>query len=624
MQLGTTSLTLEDVIAVARHGRAVTPLQTGTAAHDRVLNSRHWVEQVLARNDRAYYGINTGFGIKAGRVPLATADMPWLSRNLIVSHASGVGPAFHPEVVRAAMLLRAHSLAQGYSGVRPELINTLVQMLNAGVTPLVPELGSVGSSGDLAPLSHLAQVISERPYTDPTDRAHALPPNLAADYDESGRALVLLHPHETNEYLNQALRPQAILEIDGLRYAQLSGAEAMQWRGIKRLVLGAKEGLGLNNGATFGTAVGLLALADAENLVRHAEIGAAMTLESVLGFRDAFLPHVQAVRGHPGQIETAARVLRFLEESTLADGDLHQDPRTLPPQDAYAIRTVPQTIGAIWETLAFVRQTLTREINAATDNPLIFDLPEGDPLHLPRAYKTISGGNFHGTPIGYALDFLSIVITDLASMSERRIYRLVSQPESYGLPGMLIEEEAFGQTSGMMIPQYVASALVSACKTLAHPDSVDSIPTSAGREDFVSMSMNAALHGRQIVAHATHVIAIELLCAHLALDWRQKNLARLLDTTPLDQYRNTPLAHRTRTDEAVLRLHETNQRPRAGRGTAVALAAIRAALVGLPTLGDAPAVVDRFTQPYIGRVHDLVRQQSLVKAVYSAVDLDPS
>ena len=610
MQLGNPTLTIEDVIEVARYGRAVPPLDPTTPSYQRLLASRRWVEQVIAANDRAYYGINTGFGIKAGRVPLATAELPWLSRNLIVSHASGVGPHFHPEVVRAAMLLRAHSLAQGYSGVRPQLIETLVQMLNEGVTPLVPELGSVGSSGDLAPLSHLALVISERPESHPERN---LPPNLPSDYDESGRALVLLREGETADH---------ILEIDGRKYAHLSGAEAMAMRGIPRMVLGAKEGLGLNNGATFGTAVAALALHDAENLTRHAEIGAAMCLEALLGFRDAFLPHVQAVRGQVGQVETAERILRFVQGGTLADGDVDRDPNTLPPQDAYSLRTVPQTIGAIWDTLAFVRQLITRELNAATDNPLIFDLPEGDPLHLPRAYKTISGGNFHGTPIGYAMDFLSIVITDLASMSERRIYRLVSEPESHGLPAMLIEEEAFGQTSGMMIPQYVASALVSACKTLAHPDSVDSIPTSAGREDFVSMSMNAALHGRQIIAHASHVIAIELLCAHLALDWRLKNLTHLLDHTPIAQYAETPLAQRRRTDEAILYLHREGLRPQAGRGTSAALSAIQSALADLPPLGDAPAVVDRFSQPYIGRVHQLLQQQTLVNAVYSAVGLD--
>lgn len=627
--LGTTSMTIEEVVEVARHGRRVAPMRPGSghpeaeAAYERFQQSRAWVEKVLEHNDRAYYGINTGFGIKAGRTPLSHDDIRWLSRNLVVSHASSVGKFLHPEIVRAAMLIRANSLAQGYSGVRPELVNTLVLMLNHGVIPFVPEMGSVGSSGDLAPLSHVAQVLSQRPETD--DPHKQFPPDMDPDYDESGQAFVLLHENESADFVRHTLRPKEILTIDGRQYALLSGAQAMELRGIRRLILTAKEGLGLNNGATFSTAIAVLALYDAENVVRHAEIAAAMSLESLLGFRDAYLPHVQQVRGQIGQIETAARLMQFLEGSTLADGHVNDDPITLPPQDAYSLRTVPQTIGAIWDTLKFVRQTLTIEINAATDNPMIFDLPEDHPLYLERPYKTISGGNFHGTPIGYVMDFLKIVMTDLGSMSERRIYRLINDKMNHGLPGMLIEEKAFGQTSGMMIPQYVASAVVSACKTLAHPDSVDSIPTSAGREDFVSMSMNAALHARQVTEKISQVIAIELLCGYLALKWRLKQLDTLLIDKPLHQYRDLPLENRTRVDDKLIYLHETGQRPQAGYGCQAAVDEIAAALYApghrLPDLGEEPTTIDRYTRPYIERVHELLNSQQLLERVYKAAQV---
>lgn len=618
--LGNKQLTLEDVLAVAQFTRPVQPLQPRSGdpeadlAYARVLQSRAWVEQVLARNDRAYYGINTGFGIKAGRIPLDKEDIPWLSRNLIVSHASGVGNFLHPEIVRAAMLIRAHSLAQGFSGVRPELINTLVQMLNMGIVPVVPELGSVGSSGDLAPLSHLAQVVSKRP--EATNPAHELPTDLPADYDESGLAMVLLQPNEPPEYLRTTLKPKEILTLNGRTYALLSGAQAMQFRGVPQLTLTAKEGLGLNNGATFSAAIAVLTLLEAENCLRHAEIGLALSLEALLGFRDAFLPQVQQVRGFPGQIAVAERIWKLLEGSHLADGDLEHDPLILPPQDAYSLRTAPQTFGAMWDTMAFVRQTLTTEINAATDNPLIFDVPAGHPLHLPRPYKTISGGNFHGTPIGYAMDFLKIVLADLGSMCERRVYRLVNQDLNHGLPSMLVEEKAFGQTSGMMIPQYLASAIVSKCKTLAHPDSVDSIPTSAGREDFVSMSMNAALHARQVVQQVSYVVAIELLCAFLGVTWRQRQLNSLLADPTFDPEPKL-LEDRTRVDEHVLHLRRIGQQAQTGRGTTQAIACLDNCLYGpgraLPDLNKEPATIDRFTQPYLLRIYELLQSQELLK-----------
>jgi histidine ammonia-lyase len=293
----------------------------------------------------------------------------------------------------------------------------------------------------------------------------------------------------------------------------------MTWDGKDhRVVLEAKEGLALNNGATFSAALGVLALNDAENLTRTSEIAAALSLEALQGYRDAFLPQLHAARGHPGQIATAANILAMVDGSRLLDpGHMDRDPVRQPPQDAYSLRCAPQVIGAARDTLAHIRETLEREINAATDNPLIFVQADDN---LPRDYKTISGGNFHGECIAFAMDYLSIAVTELGSISERRTFWLMNPHMSRGLPSMLVASDDTHIDSGLMIMQYVAAALVSKCKTLSHPDSVDSIPTSADQEDHVSMSMNAALHAREVAEHITNVIAIELLAATTAIRHR--------------------------------------------------------------------------------------------------------
>jgi histidine ammonia-lyase len=504
-------LSLEDVIHVAREHWSVAPIERGTDVYERVEASRAWVDQAVERNAelaqagqpaRAYYGINTGFGIHAGGRPLSDPDRTrQAARKLIMSHATGVGEYLDEDIVRATMLIRANTLARGRSAVRPSIINLLVEMLNRDILPAVPQMGSLGASGDLAPLAHLALVISRPPES-------MIDEETAPGFGEiTGEASIPVYDPSGNVIGREIV----------------SGAAALTWDGEdQRAVLQAKEGLALNNGATFSAAMGVLALTDAENLVRHAEISAAMCLEALLGYRDAFLPQIQNARNHPGQIATAANVRMIAQGSRLPDpGDEETDPLRQPPQDPYSLRCVPQVVGAVRETLAHTREMLEREINAATDNPLIFV----DDDDLPRDYKAISGGNFHGEPVAFACDAMSIALTELGSISERRIFWLMNPHMNRGLPSMLVQSDDTHIDSGLMIAQYVAASLVSKCKTLAHPDSVDSIPSSADQEDHVSMSMNAGLHTREIVEHITGVIAIEMVSVITALRHRMNLMA---------------------------------------------------------------------------------------------------
>ncbi len=455
------SLTLEDVIEVARRA-ARRPVVLADAAHERVAASRAWVDQVAHTGEPTVYGVNTGFGIFAARhIPSDQAIR--LSHNLIISHAVGVGDPLPEEVVRAAMLIRANTLAIGHSGIRPETLNTLLAMLNAGVHPIVPSQGSLGASGDLAPLAHLAMVLSR----DPDDDAL---------------------------FCGEAL----------YRGERLSGCEAMHRAGIARRVLGAKEALALNNGATFSAAIAALAVCDAENLLEHAIMALAMSLEALRGVSGAYDDHLHQARRQIGQRAVAAQARALIAGSTLIDA-------TARVQDAYSLRAAPQVLGAVKDSLAHVRSIIERELNAATDNPLIF-------LDLESDNKALSGGNFHGEPIALAMDFLSIAASEIASIGERRIARLLDDKLNDGLPAMLVEHG--GLDSGLMMAQYTAASLVSENKTLAHPDSVDSIPTSANQEDFNPMAMSAARHARQIVTNGEHVVALELLCAAQALDLR--------------------------------------------------------------------------------------------------------
>lgn len=477
--IGETPLSLSDFIDVVRGSEAVT---IAGSAREAMAASEGWLTEITDRMRAGetvapVYSINTGFGSLAGRQAFETIDDAYeLSRRLILSNASGIGRYLDEEVVRGSILIRAASLTRGYSAVRAILPETLLKMLEKHVHPAVPEFGSLGASGDLIPLAHLAIVMSKGPGDDDSPA-------------DSGEAFV-----------------------DG---AIVSGVEAMQRAGIERIVLGPKEGLALTNGTSFSTAQAALALADAQNLLEVAQVTAAMSIEALTGFGDAFLPQIHEARGHPGQIAVAARLRELLSGSQLIDGSAECDPVRQPPQDAYSLRCTPQVLGPVKDTLAFAQQIIETEINAATDNPLVFtDLPAS------RTLKAVSGGNFHAEYVAFASDFISIVTTEIGNIAERRIFRLTDGTLNRGLPDMLIPSEKVGIDCGYMLPQYLAAALVSDSKTLAHPDSVDSIPTSANQEDHVSMANNAGRHARQIVTNIEGVIGIELLMAAQALELR--------------------------------------------------------------------------------------------------------
>jgi histidine ammonia-lyase len=470
------TLTLEALEAVARAGRRVS-LQPGAAR--RMEASRRAVETRLSSGD-AVYGLNTGFG-KLASVRVAPEHLNALQHNLLRSHCAGVGAPLPEPVVRAALLLRAHCLARGLSGVRPVVVESLLAFLNSGIHPVIPRKGSVGASGDLAPLAHL------------------------------GIAL-------TGE--------GEVLSGDG----RLPADEALRRAGLAPLRLEAKEGLSLINGTQVSSAIGALALLDAERLGTHADIAAAATLEALRGSEKPFDPRVHAARPHPGQAESAANMRRLLADSEIMAS--HRDCGRV--QDSYALRCIPQVHGAVRDTLRFARSILSIEINSATDNPLVF---ADDALIL-------SNGNFHGAPVGLALDFSAIALADLASISERRIDRMVN-PDLSDLPAFLSPDP--GLHSGFMLAQVTAAALVSENKILAHPASVDSIPTSGSKEDHVSMSAHAALKCEEVVRNLEHVLAIETLAACQALDLlRPLRPARAVDAVcaavrrevaPLDQDR---------------------------------------------------------------------------------------
>jgi histidine ammonia-lyase len=496
------NLDLESVIAVARQGVLVARLDE---VHSQAINqSAAWVQEAMrevesaaqqGREAVAYYGINTGFGDNAGRATFKhVAEAEHLSRKILLSHTIGVGDHLPEDVVRAALLIRVASLSRGYSGVRIEVINTLIEMLNRRVYPAVPSQGSLGASGDLAPLAHLVIPIS------------------APMPDED-----VTFPGATGYcYVNGKL---------------VSGAEAMAAAGIPQIRLGAKEGVALINGTAISTAIAALALYDAKQIVAAAEIATAMTVDAMRGFRDAFLPHINQLR-NTWQAQAAATILAYLEGSTLTRGDVDQDltAQDGPPQDPYSIRCMPSVLGAVYGTLAHVEAVITEEFHAVTDNPLVFaDINSDNNTYLSRNTKVISGGNFHGAPIGYVMDFLKVALADLASISERRIFLLTDPKLNRDLPPFLVAEpvEQTGLNSGLMIAQYTAASLVSENKVLAHPASVDSIPSSANREDHVSMATIAARQAAQIAANVRNVIAIELLCASQALSLRLEQFSDL-------------------------------------------------------------------------------------------------
>jgi histidine ammonia-lyase len=445
------SLDLDAAISVAR--RRV-PVAIAPAARERLRAARAFVDRIV-EEDHVVYGISTGFG-KLAHTRIAREDLRRLQRNLIVSHAVGTGVPASAPVVRMMMLLRLNALLRGHSGVREETADLLAALLNEDVLPVVPEQGSVGASGDLAPLSHLALVLLGE-----------------------GEAL-----------------------FDGER---LPGGEALFRAGLSPVRLEAKEGLALINGTPFTCAVGALAMAEARELCVVADVACGMTLEGLLGSVTPFDPRIARLRAHRGHAETSANLRRIMEGSEIVES--HRDCGKV--QDQYSVRCVPQVHGAVRDALRHVLATVAIELNAVTDNPLLF----------PDDGAALSGGNFHAEPLALPFDYAKCAVAELASISERRIETMVN-PDLSGLPAFLAGGDV-GVNSGLMIAQVTAAALVSENKVLAHPASVDSIPTSANKEDHVSMGPIAARHLRDVCANTAGVLAIELLCARFAMHHRK-------------------------------------------------------------------------------------------------------
>ncbi|MDI9371047.1 MAG: histidine ammonia-lyase [Synergistaceae bacterium] len=495
------SLTLEDVVRVAR-GEMKVELEDEAA---RKVEAASAVVRRWENSDEVVYGVTTGFGDLAN-VNISRKDRRLLQENLLKSHACGVGAPFPEDITRAMMLLRINSLIRGFSGISLSTLNQYVAFLNLGITPVVPSQGSVGASGDLCPLSHLA-----------------LP----------------LLGHGKVRYKGRVV----------------TAAKALQSAGLRPVQLGAKEGIALNNGTACMGAMGVMALTAAEDLAKTADIAAALSIEALHGVPYAFDERTHALRAHRGQGRVAQNIRRLIKGS-----EIIEKYRRGRVQDAYSLRCAPQVHGASRDALDYVRSTLEVEINSVTDNPLIFTDVE----------EAISGGNFHGQPLALAMDFFGIAVAELANISERRQARLVDSSLS-GLPPFLVEES--GLNSGFMIAQYTSAALVSENKVLAHPSSVDSIPTSANQEDHVSMGAYSARKALSILDNARKVIAIELFTASQGLDF-----SRLL---------------------------------KPGAGTVAAHESVRSAVPFLKH--------DEYLHPLIERVEALVRRGAVVKAVEEAI-----
>jgi histidine ammonia-lyase len=451
MEVNGQRLSLAEVSAVAR---GVERVALAEAARGRVEASRRVIEQIIAEN-RTVYGVNTGFG-KLSDVRIAPSQIRELQLNLVRSHSCGLGDPLSIEEARAMVLLRANVLALGYSGCRPIVVETLIEMLNRGVTPVIPEKGSVGASGDLAPLAHLA--------------------------------------------LTAIGEGEAYFENE-----RLSSAEALARAGITPLQLEAKEGIALLNGTQAMAAVGGLALFRAERLAHLADVAGAMSLEALKGTPVAFDQRIHAARPHAGQTAVAAHLRQLLQDSQIRDSHLEGDPRV---QDAYSLRCMPQVHGAIRDALEHARGIVETETGSATDNPLVF-VDSGEVL---------SGGNFHGAPLALAFDYAAMAVTDLMSITERRIDRLVNPDANEDLPPFLTSHP--GPASGFMMLQIVAASLLTEARVLAHPASIDNVPTDGGKEDHVSMGMTAAIKLREIVGLAEHTVAIELISAAEGLEHR--------------------------------------------------------------------------------------------------------
>ncbi|MBQ0139296.1 MAG: histidine ammonia-lyase [Kurthia sp.] len=442
-------LTIEQLEKICLHNEEVEIASTALKA---VEKSRLAVEKIVDEQ-RVVYGITTGFG-KFSDVFIAKENVEQLQLNLIRSHACGVGEAFPIPVSRAMILLRLNALIKGVSGVRIELVQLLATLLNKKIHPVIPQQGSLGASGDLAPLSHLALVLVGEGF------------------------------------------------VHGVDGQPTPAKKVLQQKNIATITLQSKEGLALINGTQAMTAMGAIAYIEAQKIAYDAEKIAALTFQGLEGIVDVFIPEIHQARGYSQQLDVANRMNRLLAGSQLTT---HQGEKRV--QDAYSLRCIPQVHGASWQVFDYVKEKLEIEMNAATDNPLIFQ--DGEII--------VSGGNFHGQPIAFAMDFLKIGMAELANISERRVERLVN-PQLNDLPPFLCSQP--GLESGAMIMQYVAASLVSENKTLAHPASVDSIPSSANQEDHVSMGTIAARHAYQIIQNVRRVLTIEAICAMEAVDYR--------------------------------------------------------------------------------------------------------
>jgi len=452
-------LTLEELYSIALQGAQA---EVPATAHERMNASRAVIERVLT-SDAKVYGVNTGFG-KMAAVRISSDEIRHLQVNLVRSHACGVGAPLSEAATRAVLALRANALAKGFSGVRPAVTGTLVAMLNRGVHPVIPSQGSVGASGDLAPLAHLALVVIGE-----------------------GEAFY--------------------------KGERMTGGEALRRAGLQPTILEAKEGLALLNGTQAMTAVGGLAVARAARVAQLADLAGAMSLEALMGTPAAFDARIHRARPHAGQIAVAEHMMRLLADSDIRDSHREHDTRV---QDAYCLRCIPQVHGAVRGVLEHVRGVLEIETGSATDNPLVF--PENS-LETQSSEAVISGGNFHGAPLAFAFDYAAIAVTDLCSITERRIDRMLNLDINEGLPAFLSPDP--GLSSGFMMAQIVSAALINECQVLAHPSSTGTIPTDGGKEDHVSMGMTGALKLRQIVEHAERIVGIELMCAAQALEFRR-------------------------------------------------------------------------------------------------------
>ena len=465
LKLSGSDVSGHEVVRCIRQGLPVT---LDASQLEKVAKARELVQELI-RQGQPIYGINTGFGLLAN-TSISGENVAELQRNLILSHSCGVGEPFSPEVVKAMMILRANALMKGHSGIRPEVIELLIELVNRDVVPYIPSQGSVGASGDLVPLAHMS----------------------------------------------------AVLLGEGQAYYQgqlCSGREALEKAGLTPLTLEAKEGLALINGTQAMTAQGVLALHDGDVVLKTADVSGSLTLEALCGIPNALDARVHALRQHRGQIITAQNIRKILAGSGLVYSQEHER-----IQDAYSLRCMPQVHGASKDAYSYVESVLTTEINSVTDNPILF----------PENGDVISAGNFHGQPVALALDFLGIALAEIGNIAERRIERLVN-PQLSGLPPFL--SEASGLNSGYMIVQYTAAALVSENKVLAHPASVDSIPTSANQEDHVSMGSISARKVLQILANVQNVLAIEILCACQALEYRDRSQLALATRAVYDLVR---------------------------------------------------------------------------------------